>query len=413
MSSFFLAAAALILLAAGLLVVGPARRPRDADAADPNLAWYRNRERELAGEDTALVEEARLRLLEDGVVSARDRNRADGGGGRSSGSDAGIPAFASRRSLLLLVGFLILATGLIYRETGSLEDVLIYRELRDLSPADGEVARVALLERIRARSAERPDNLQYLNLLGRLNMAAEDFAAAADAFARLVEQAPEDPQALAMAAQARFLADGRQLDPQAQLYAERALAVNPEQRAALGLLGMASFEAGSYNAAVTYWERLRVLEDRGSPGYEMLGEVLALARERAGLAMGPDGTVAADSVTEGPGISVALRLAGSATADPSATVFVFARPRGQGGMPVAVRRLRAAELPLTLRLTDSDAMAGQLLSEAGSVVVSAQVSANGQPGQANALFSGQSVPVEAGDGNAAVAIELEPVASSG
>jgi cytochrome c-type biogenesis protein CcmH len=70
-------------------------------------------------------------------------------------------------------------------------------------------------------------------------------------------------------------------------------------------------------------------------------------------------------------------------------------------------------LPLTLRLTDSDAMAGQLLSEAGSVVVSAQVSANGQPGQANALFSGQSSPIEAGDGSAAVTIELEPVASSG
>ncbi|MEE4108977.1 MAG: cytochrome C biogenesis protein, partial [Halieaceae bacterium] len=368
---------------------------------------------ELAGEDGALVEEARLRLLEDGVVPAGDKRDADRGGAGGSGSGAPASAFASRRSLLLLVGLLVAATALIYRETGSLEDVLIYRELRDLSPDDGEAARVALLERIRARSAERPDNLQYLNLLGRLNMAAEDFAAAGDAFARLVEQAPEDPQALAMAAQARFLASGRQLDPQAQLYAERALAVDPEQRAALGLLGMASFEAGSYNAAVTYWERLRELEDRGSPGYEMLGEVLALARERAGLAPAADGTADDAAVAEGPGISVALRLAGSATADPSATVFVFARPRGQGGMPVAVRRLRAGELPLTLRLTDSDAMAGQLLSEAGSVVVSAQVSANGQPGQANALFSGQSSPIEAGDGSAAVTIELEPVASSG
>lgn len=413
MSGFFLAAAALLLLAAGLLLVGPSRRPRGADADNPNLAWYRTRERELAGEDGALVEEARLRLLEDGVVTAPGENADDENGAQATRAGITSPAFASRGSVAALVVVLVAATVLIYRQTGSLEDVLIYRELRDLAPEDGEAARVALLERIRARSAARPDNLQYLNLLGRLNMAAENFAQASEAFARLVERAPEDPQALAMAAQSRFLADGRQLDAQAQLFAERALAVDPDQRAALGLLGMASFEAGSYNAAVTYWERLRALEDRGSPGYEMLGEVLALARERAGPALAADGAAGDTPDADGPGISVALRLADSATADPSATVFVFARPRGQGGMPVAVRRLRAGELPLTLRLTDSDAMAGQRLSEAGSVVVSAQVSANGQPGRANARFSGQSAPVEAGDGSAGVTIELQPVASSG
>ncbi len=246
-------------------------------------------------------------------------------------------------------------------------------------------------------------------------MAGEDFPAASAAFERLVQRAPEDPEALALAAQSRFLASGRDLDEQAQLYAERALAVNPEQRTALGLLGMASFEAGVYPAAIAYWERLRALEAKESPGYAMLTEVIELARQRSGAASvtAAEGAPTAEAgEAEGPnseaapGILVDLRLADAQAADPRAVVFVFARPEGRAGMPVAVRRLQAAELPVQLRLTDSDAMAGQLLSEAGRVVVTAQLSANGQPGEANALLSGVSVPVVAGGADSRVIIEL-------
>jgi cytochrome c-type biogenesis protein CcmH len=64
-------------------------------------------------------------------------------------------------------------------------------------------------------------------------------------------------------------------------------------------------------------------------------------------------------------------------------------------MPIAVRRLTAAELPVTLRLSDADSMAGQVLSDAGDVVVSAQLSRNGQPGEANAPISAAPNPVRA------------------
>jgi cytochrome c-type biogenesis protein CcmH len=246
-------------------------------------------------------------------------------------------------------------------------------------------------------------------------MAGEDFGAAAQAYDRLAQYAPEDPQALAMAAQARFLASDRELDPAAQLYAERALAVDPRQRTALGLLGMASFESGAFAAAANYWERLRALEDPASPAYEMLDSVIAMARERAGLpATAQEPAEGRPDSPSGPGISVTLRLADATPADPSATVFVFARPATQaGGMPIAVRRLTAAELPVTLRLTDSDAMAGQRLSEAGSVMVSAQLSANGQPGEANALATGIAGPIEAGGSDVLVTIELGGDAASG
>ncbi len=75
---------------------------------------------------------------------------------------------------------------------------------------------------------------------------------------------------------------------------------------------------------------------------------------------------------------------------------------------MAVRRLAAGQLPVTLRLSDDDAMMGQRLSQAGEVIVTAQVSSNGQPGEANALFSGAAGPVAAGGGEVSVSIELQP-----
>lgn len=404
MTGFLLGVALLLLLAFGVVFWRGREIQRPADAGDPNLRWYRQRRAELVDQSETLLEEARLRLLEDADASA-------GQLAETVSDRSGVPRW-------LLAGVLLLSIA-IYWQTGAVEDVLIYEELAALTPEDGDAAREALLARIEARSAAREDNLQYLGLLGRLYMSGENFTAASRSFSRLAEKAPEDPQVLALAAQARFLAADRELDSEAQLLAERALAIDPAQRTALGLLGMASFERGVYTAAVTYWGRLRQLEQPGSPGYEMLGEVIAVARERGGLEADTSVADASDAngsaVASGPGISVALSLADAAGVDPRAVVFVFARRADASSrMPIAVRRLRAADLPITLRLSDSDAMAGQRLSEAGPVQVSAQLSANGQPGAANALYSGAAAdPVAAGGDEVAVEIEMQATSQSG
>lgn len=420
MTVFFIGAVLLLLLAVALVLWRRDLAPREADRSDPNLSWFFQRESELTGTDDAgtsaspadandaLLDDARLRLLEDGALDAGEPgSEAIDGPALNRGGAMG------RFPYVLLALGVVVFSAMIYLQTGALEDVLIQRELASITPEDGDAAREALLARIEKRSATRLDNLQYLSLLGRLYMAAEDYPAAQRSFDALAERAPEDPQALALAAQARFLAADRALDADAQLLAERALAVDPDQRTALGLLGMASFEQEAYAAAITYWTRLQSLEAPGSPGAQMLGEVIEVARTRGGL---PNGAVVADAEADGGqalGISVALALGEELPADPAATVFVFARRAdAEGGMPIAVRRLRAEELPITVRLNDADTMAGQKLSDAGEVRVTAQLSANGQPGKANALYLGASEPVRASRSDATVFIELSPPARS-
>ena len=396
MPGFFFGGAVLVALATLFLVFTRARAPRASDAENPNLNWLQLRtaavEADTRETATTLTEEAALRVLDDedtAVVgsSAELSFRLDG----------------FWRLLLFVAPVLAVLPWLIYQQTGSIADVEIAEGLGLLGSDSDAVDRDQLVDRIALRSDERPGNLAYLNLLGRIYIADENYAAAAERFSRLLEQAPDNPEALAMTAQARFLAADRQLDAQSQLLAEKALAADPRQRTALGLLGMAAFERGAFVGAVDYWTRLLELQQPGSAEYATLAGIVDLARERAGIApRAPDDESLA-------GLAVEVRLGDELVVDPDAVVYVFARAgQAVGGPPIAVRRLSASELPARLELTDADAMAGQMLSTAGPVRVFAQLSANGKPGVANALYTGVSASGSVGKQETPLLVELRP-----
>lgn len=425
MSVFFAGAALLAVLTVVLLWHGRDREPRAADRDDPNLDWFRQRAGELRSADgvagdaphqdsavdtlnDTLEKEARLRLVEDGVGAVA----VTGDGAADPGAATPRPGAEGRSpGPWLIVPVLLLAAGL-YWQLGAFPDVLIYRDLAALEAGD-EDALTGLAERIATRSAQRPENAQYLGLLGQLQVADEDFASAATTYAQLAALAPQSAEAQAQAAQSRFLAAGRVLDEQALRYAQQALAINPQQGMALGLLGMAAFEAGLFDESIRYWRRLQTLEVQGSPGYEMLDDVIAIAQARAtGGSVGNEADIsAAPGAVAEPGITVTVSAPsenGGVAAN--AIVYVFARDPAAGSrMPIAVRRLQANELPLTLRLSDADSMAGQRLSEAGEVVITAQLSRNGQPGRDNAAFIGSAPAIAAGDEDVAVTVELDRV----
>jgi cytochrome c-type biogenesis protein CcmH len=84
----------------------------------------------------------------------------------------------------------------------------------------------------------------------------------------------------------------------------------------------------------------------------------------------------------------------SAVIGASDTVFVLARNADSGSrMPIAVQRITGADLPVTLRLDDTNSMAGQKMSDTASVVVAVQVSPTGKPGEGNATWVGEVGPL--------------------
>jgi hypothetical protein len=77
-------------------------------------------------------------------------------------------------------------------------------------------------------------------------------------------------------------------------------------------------------------------------------------------------------------------------------------------MPTAVTRLGVSGWPMTVSLSDADAMAGQQLSALESVSVEVQVSPAGQPGLANATWFATADNVVP-SASTVVSLELAPV----
>ncbi len=395
MSAFIVACGALLLCSA-LFYLFPRKRPGgvDADLERANLEWFRLRQAELAEEgDEALQADARLRLLEDEL--------------QVSGQQPAAPVPGGRFPLWSILPLVAIASTVLYYQLGAAPDVAIARQLQSLDENTTAEQMQLLIERIESRSRQRPDNLHYSALLGRYYMGQEAYASAARTYEELARKAPGDAQALAYAAQAQYLAAGRSLSQAARLRAEQALAIDPHQRTALGLLGMASFEQGNYRAAIEYWQRLLAMETPGSESARMIAGVIESARRQLGDAPAVAGTP--DAPGGGPGVTVRVALPEGAALGPGDTVFVLARnAESESRMPIAVQRLQAAQLPVTLRLDDSNSMAGQKLSETASVVVLVQVSPDGQPGEANATWLGRAGPLKPGTDEEPLDIILAP-----
>ncbi len=395
MNVFLVICGALILFS-GLFYLVPRQRPGsvDADLERANLEWFRLRQTELAAEgNEALQADARLRLLEDEQQVAA--------------VPSGAPPAGRGFPLWLLLPLVAVASAGLYYQLGAAPDVAIARQLQSLDENTSAEQMGQLMQRIEARAAARPDNLHYTALLGRFYMGQQEYASAATFYEELAQKAPGDAQALAYAAQARYLAAGRNLSDDARLRAEQALAIDPHQRTSLGLLGMASFEQGNYRAAVEYWQRLLAMETPGSESARMIAGVIDSARQKLGE--DPAMPVDAPAAGGGAGVTVHVALPDGASVSPGDTVFVLARnAESDSRMPIAVQRLQVAQLPVTLRLDDSNSMAGQKLSETPSVVVLVQVSPDGRPGEANATWMGRAGPLAPGADSEPLAIILSP-----
>ena len=387
MTNFYVAAAVLTLVALGLLLI-PRWHSRRWQG-ESNLDWLTLRQSELESsgleEQQTLSRDAELRILDE--TPEPPSEVAFESTGKFAGGTGGA---------LLLVSTVVIVPVLLYFFLGAVEDVRITAALdnmQDASPAEVQ----SLVADIEVRSNAKPGNVEYLSLLGEYYTAQNEHVQALEIYEQLLQQFPESAELLARAAQAEYLKGERLLTDQARRRAEAALAINPEQRSALGTLGMAAFETGNYNQALQYWERLLEFEAPGSPGFQMLTTIIAEAKTRGGRSNGAAvSTAPPKSAAEAtPGVGVTVNVAMPEGRTPLGTVFIVARPSGATQrMPTAAVRRSANELPFSVRLDDASSMAGQKISALNRVDVEVQVSATGQPGRANASWLVTAVNVE-------------------
>ncbi|GIX30402.1 MAG: cytochrome c-type biogenesis protein CycH [Porticoccaceae bacterium] len=315
-----------------------------------------------------------------------------------------------RRGLIATACAVPLLAAALYGALGAWREVeaarlLVQRAEWAARGAEDAPALARLDRRLQALLAElaaaHPRDPTYPLLLGKLAAERKDWRAAAEHYRRAAALAPQDGELLAEYAQLLFFAAGGRPTPEVAAAAERALSIAPDNRTALGLAGIAAFERGDYAAAARHWEAALAQLPADHPAAEALRAGVAAARERLGEAPAADGA--------GARLRVRVALADSLRVPPDSTVFVFARSPEAPGMPLAVVRLTAADLPAEVTLSDAMALApGRDLSSARRVQVVARLSRSGRAERSEGDLEAVSPPLDVGGAEQPVELVIAP-----
>ncbi len=257
-------------------------------------------------------------------------------------------------------------------------------------PAAVRSVNAAIIDRLSALT-ERSDKPVYPVLLARLYQQQGAYGLAAENYRKAAQLVPEDGGVRAEYAQALYFEAGNRMTPEVEKATDKALSLAPDDPTALGLKGIAGFQAGEPRAAIDYWRRALKQLPPGASTAQALRNGIAAAREQLGEDA-PDPASKPDS-TDGAGLQVRVE-APDVQAPAETTVFVYAREWEGSPMPLAIRRLSFGDLPASVTLDDSMAMGpGARLSGADEVEVVARVSLSGKAAPASGDFQGSRGPL--------------------
>ncbi|MGQ0429464.1 MAG: tetratricopeptide repeat protein [Gammaproteobacteria bacterium] len=247
----------------------------------------------------------------------------------------------------------------------------------DQAAAPGAANIQQMVGQLQSRLAQQPDDLEGWKFLGRSATVIGDYALAKEAFGEAYTRSRgQDPDAVAGFAESLVLQDERAIDGQAAALFEQALAIDPDNARALWYGGIIAFRRGDLSLAQQRWVELQNHElppDLRQVVAERLAEI---DRAQGGA---PTASAAAAPAAAGFPLTIALAPALAAQAPAGATLFVIAR-RGGSGPPLAVVRRAAGPWPVSLTMTDADAMLpGTSLAGAGPVTIVARISRQGGP----------------------------------
>ena len=270
-------------------------------------------------------------------------------------------------------------------------------------PPDLAQAATTLRERLQA-----DDNEDGWILLGRAESELGRFDAAAAAFARAIEIGGETPAALALQVDALLMGAAARQETAAPSTAAfliaRAIEIDPDHAPSLWLSGLIAQSAGEHEKAAGFWRRLQAIAPQPPPALAaMIADAEALAAApgsilESKLESNPESKFEAPPESSPALLRVVVDIDDSfaASIPPSAALFVFARAAaGEGGPPLAVKRLAAGGWPLTVELSDADAMTPNFsLSRQGApIVVVARASKSGRAREQAGDWFGQSAPL--------------------
>ncbi|HBA66776.1 MAG TPA: c-type cytochrome biogenesis protein CcmI [Methylococcaceae bacterium] len=234
----------------------------------------------------------------------------------------------------------------------------------------------AMVSGLAQRLQSQPDDAEGWLMLGRSYKYMNRYAESAQAFSEAYRLLGDRADVLLQYADALAMAnDGRLAGKPAELVA-KALKLAPDDSTALWLSGMAKAEAGKYDEALRHWQKLAAQMPKGSEPYREVQGLIAQVMERLGTAPAEQQPAAIAKVLK-VNVAISDELQGVVSA--TDTVFIYAQALQGPPMPLAIVKKQVADLPITVVLSDEQAMMPAMkLSNFERVKISARISMSGQ-----------------------------------
>jgi cytochrome c-type biogenesis protein CcmH len=271
----------------------------------------------------------------------------------------------------IVAALVVVAAGLLYWQLGNWRVAVEGLQAATLHHMDEMVAQLS--QRLHTRD---PGDLRGWAMLGQAYMLMGRYDQAEEAFdrARKLSSNPE-PDLLASYAEAVALAEPDDFMQKAAPLFEQVLQRDPNNVRALWYGGLAALNRGDKNLAVRRWQLLLA--------QNLPADYQTMVRKSIEEAGGSGTPTAAPAAAYAINIHVVLDAKLRQQISPDETVYVYAEPSGpKAGPPLAVRRYKVKDLPVSITLSDEDAMVqGRSISNFADadITLVARISKTGNP----------------------------------
>jgi cytochrome c-type biogenesis protein CcmH len=247
-----------------------------------------------------------------------------------------------------------------------------------------------LLQQLEARLAANPDDAKGWTLLGQANLSMQRVPGAIKAYQRAYDLSRgENVDAIIGLGESLAMADETALSGRAGQLFDEALSRAPNHPKALWYGSMSALQSGNLHKGR---DRLQLLLAQGPPAElrSMLErQVQDLNQQIAEAEKGGAGEGMQPATARSIRVAVTLSPAIQQTLREPRTLFVLARDPA-GGPPLAAKRMSSSALPLTVELTERDAMMPtRTIANAPRVEVVARLSKSGTPQAQSGDYFGQ------------------------
>ncbi len=281
--------------------------------------------------------------------------------------------------------FLIALAGIFYAMTGSQQQIAAWHDAMDNLADYGQRAVMqkgepltknelqAFALALRTKLSQSGDDEVAWMLLGRVAIMLNEFDMAKQSFDKALSMNPDNMQALVSYSQVLLLEGSDENMTRAAGMLSKVLQAQPNNLDAISLLALIAFERKDWIQAKAAFEVLLASMGESDTRYAMISERISEI----------DGQIAQQSELNSheqhvvQGIQVTVKIDEQlADKQPSnGILFVFAKASEGSPMPLAVVKLTDYSFPITVELSDSNAMmAGLNLSSASEIVISARIS---------------------------------------